>query len=84
MASAAEKNGFKLNPIMGHFLGLDLTEARFGEAEGEVVFVPGMAMVIHPTIYDPDGISMFWGQTYLTTRDGPIQLNQTDDVLLST
>jgi len=84
MTSAAEKDGFKLNPIMGHFLGLDLTEARFDDTQGQVVFAPGMAMVIHPTLYDPHEISMFWGQTYLTTNDGPIQLNQTEDILLNT
>ena len=84
MAIAAARDGFKLNPIMGHFVGLDLTEARFYEAEGQVVFAPNIAIIIHPTISDSQEISMFWGQTYLTTDNEPIKLNRTEDILLNT
>jgi Xaa-Pro aminopeptidase len=83
MAIAAERDGFKLNPIMGHFVGLDLTEARFYEAEGQVVFAPNIAIIIHPTISNSQEISMFWGQTYLTTDNEPVKLNRTEDILLN-
>ncbi len=83
MAAVAAKEGFTLTPIMGHFLGLDLTEARLGEAEGQVVLEPHMAMVTHPTIRNKLGIHMFWGESYLTTENEPVKLNQADRTLLT-
>ena len=81
MAETSKKYGFTLTAPLGHFVGLDLIEGRVA-AGSEVLFNPGVAAIIHPRIDDSKGANMLlWGQTYFMTEQGPVRLNQTDDVL---
>jgi hypothetical protein len=76
-----EGSKFELTTPMGHFVGIDLIEARV-DRESEVVLVPGTAMIIHPCISNSRGIEIIpWGQTYFITEKGPIKLNKAEDVL---
>ena len=44
----------------------------------------GTAVIIHPTVFTPDGKnSFFWGETYLVTDDGYERLNHASDELLT-
>jgi Xaa-Pro aminopeptidase len=81
MAETSEKYGFTLTAPLGHFVGLDLIEARVAEGS-EVLFDPGVAAIIHARIDDAKGANMLlWGETYLMTETGIVRLNRTDDVL---
>ena len=81
MASGSEECGFRLITPMGHFVGLDLIEARV-EAGSKVVLEPGIAMIVHPRIDDSKGTRIIlWGETYFITHKGPTSLNQTDNIL---
>jgi Xaa-Pro aminopeptidase len=81
MAETSKKYGFTLTAPLGHFVGLDLIEGRVA-AQSEVVFNPGVVAIIHPRIDDSKGANMLlWGETYFMTEQGPVRLNQTDDVL---
>jgi Xaa-Pro aminopeptidase len=81
MAKTLERYGFELTTPMGHFLGIDLIEARV-DSESKVILVPGIAMILHPCISSLDGINIIlWGQTYFMTEKGPVRLNQTNDIL---
>jgi len=71
----------RLTTPMGHFVGLDLIEAR-AEAGSEVVLEPGIAMIVHPRIDDSKGTRIIlWGETHFITHKGPTSLNQTDNIL---
>jgi Xaa-Pro aminopeptidase len=81
MAETSKKYGFTLTAPLGHFLGLDLIEARVA-AGSEVLFNPGTAVIVHPRIDDSKGANMLlWGETYFMTETELIRLNKTDDVL---
>lgn len=81
MAEVAKTCGFTLTEPLGHFVGLDLIEARVA-ATSDVVFSPGITAIIHPRIDDGKGANMLlWGETYFMTEQGLVCLNQTDDVL---
>ena len=82
MAEAAKRDGLKLTPPAGHFVGIDLIEARV-ELNSPIVLEPGMTAILHPCILDEkSGVNIiFWGQTYLVTENGPEKLNSTDDRL---
>jgi len=83
MDSYVSKCGFVLKPPIGHLCGIDLVEARISR-QNEMVLEPGIAMIIHPTVFTPDGeISFFWGETYLVTQEGYERLNQSTDELLT-
>lgn len=77
MSKPAAENGFKLTTPMGHFVGLDLVEARV-DAQSQVVFSPGLTFILHPNIADSNNVRILWGQTYYMTADGPISFNSTD------
>jgi Xaa-Pro aminopeptidase len=48
------------------------------------VLEPGMAVIIHPTVFTPDGKnSFFWGETYLVIDDGYERLNHASNDLLT-
>jgi Xaa-Pro aminopeptidase len=81
MAKTANGQGFGLTTPMGHFVGLDLIEARV-DADSSVILKPGLAMILHPRLDDFRGRRIIlWGETYLMTEKGPIRLTQTDDTL---
>jgi Xaa-Pro aminopeptidase len=81
MAMAAESSGFKLITPMGHFVGLDLIEARV-DGESQIVLEAGVSLILHPRLDDSEGTRIvLWGETYFITEEGPIRLNRTDDTL---
>jgi hypothetical protein len=81
MARTAKEYGFGLTTPMGHFVGLDLIEARV-DADSQVILEPGVTMILHPRLDDFRGRRIIlWGETYLMTERGPIRLTQTDDTL---
>jgi Xaa-Pro aminopeptidase len=75
--------GYLLKPPLGHLCGVDLIEARVSP-QNEMVLQLGMAVIIHPTIFTPDGKnSFFCGETYLVTKDRYERLHKTGDELLT-
>ena len=81
MAKTAKAHGFGLATPMGHFVGLDLIEARV-DADSQVILEPGVAMILHPRLDDFRGRRIIlWGETYFMNEKGPIRLTQTDDTL---
>lgn len=83
MESYVNNCGYILRPPLGHLCGIDLVEARVS-IKNEMEFEPGMAVIIHPTVFTPDGkVSFFWGETYLVTHEGYERLNQATDSLLT-
>ncbi len=75
--------GYILKYPMGHICGVDLNETRIFP-QNEMVLEPGTAIIIHPSVFTPDGKNgSFWGETYLVTQDGYDRLHHaTDEVLL--
>ncbi|MGD0236824.1 MAG: hypothetical protein ABSC55_20080 [Syntrophorhabdales bacterium] len=62
---------------------MDLNEARISPQNGQTLEA-GTAVIIHPTVFTPDGKnSFFWGETYLVTDDGYERLNHASDELLT-
>lgn len=83
MESYVKDCGYILRPPLGHICGIDLVEARISW-QNEMEFETGMAVIIHPTVFTPDGkTSFFWGETYLVTNEGYERLNQATDDLLT-
>ena len=81
MAKTAKEYGFGLTTPMGHFVGLDLIEARV-DADSQVILDPGVTMILHPRLDDFKGRRiLLWGETYIMTERGPIRPTQTDDTL---
>jgi Xaa-Pro aminopeptidase len=78
-----ESRGYIFALPCGHICGLALNEERLGEAN-ERPLVPGMAVIIHPSVITPDiPTGIFWGQTYLITESGYESLMKTDNELHS-
>lgn len=83
MESYVTDCGYLLKPPLGHICGIDLLEARVSR-QNEMVLMPGMAVIIHPTVFTPDGKnSFFWGETYLVSPDGHERLHRSTDELLT-
>ena len=83
MEPYVKRSGFLLRPPLGHLCGIDLIEARVS-SQNETVLQPGTAVILHPTIFTPDGkYSFFWGETYLITKDGYERLHHSGDELLT-
>ncbi|MDI7259363.1 MAG: Xaa-Pro peptidase family protein [Thermodesulfobacteriota bacterium] len=83
MESYVTDSGYILKPPLGHICGIDLLEARVSR-QNENVLEPGMAVIIHPTVFTPDGKnSFFWGETYLVNHDGYERLHRSTDELLT-
>jgi Xaa-Pro aminopeptidase len=83
MESYVADCGYFLRPPSGHICGIDLLETRVSQ-ENEMVLEPGMAVIIHPTVFTPDGKNrFFWGETYLVNQDGYERLNQSTDEMLT-
>jgi Xaa-Pro aminopeptidase len=67
----------------GHVCGIDLVEERVS-LDNERLFVPGYAAIVHPMIQTADGKNLiFWGETYLATKEGYERLHKTGDDLLT-
>ncbi len=77
----AESRGYASGANCGHICGCDLNEERL-EITNERILLPGMAVIIHPTITAPGlSNSIFWGETYLITEKGCERLMKTGDEL---
>jgi Xaa-Pro aminopeptidase len=75
--------GYLFKPPSGHLCGIDGIEARVSR-QNEMVLERGMAVIIHPTVFTPDGKnSFFWGETYLVSHDGYERLHRSTDELLT-
>jgi len=79
MEKAATQEGFKLNPPMGHYVGLDLGEASL---EKPLVLKLGSAAIVHPCLSDQRGTRVFWGETYLVGEKKAACLNQPSEDLV--
>jgi Xaa-Pro aminopeptidase len=79
MEKAATKEGFKLNPPMGHYVGLDLGEASL---EKTLVLKSGSAAIVHPCLSDQRGTRVFWGETYLVGEKKAACLNRPSEDLV--
>jgi len=78
-----ESCGLIPRPPYGHTCGVDLNEARVSPQNSQVL-TAGTAVIIHPTVFTPDGKnSFFWGETYLVTDDGYERINHASDELLT-
>jgi Xaa-Pro aminopeptidase len=75
--------GYLFKPPSGHLCGIDGIEARVSR-QNDMMVEPGMAVIIHPTVFAPDGKnSFFWGETYLAGHDGYERLHRSTDELLT-
>jgi len=75
--------GYIPKPPYGHVCGVDLIDARVSLQNGQVL-EPGMAVILHPTVFTPDSKnSFFWGETYLVTEDGCERLHHASDELVT-
>ncbi len=75
--------GYLFKPPIGHICGIDLVEARV-TGQNEMVLEPGITIIIHPTVFIPDGkVSFFWGETYLVKQGGFERLHRSGDELLT-
>jgi Xaa-Pro aminopeptidase len=76
-------SGYLLKPPLGHLCGVDLIEARVSP-QNENILEPGTAVILHPTVFTPDGKnSFFWGETYLVTPTGYERLHRSGNELLT-
>jgi Xaa-Pro dipeptidase len=83
MEAYVREGGYLFRPPTGHVCGVDMIEARVSPQNTQVL-EPGMAVIIHPTVFTPDGKnSFFWGETYLVTDDGYERLNHASNDLLT-
>lgn len=81
MDTAAKEKGFELTFPMGHFVGLDLVEARV-HPQSQQIMKPGTAVIIHPCLSGSSGIRILWGQTYLVSETGTTCMNRAGDELV--
>jgi Xaa-Pro aminopeptidase len=80
--SAKSESDFSSGPPFGHFIGLDLVEARVSR-DTPIKLQPGITVTVHPTIQRRMGPKViFWGQTYLVAEDKCLRLNEVDDELV--
>ena len=83
MASYVTSAGYLLKPPLGHVCGVDLVESRVA-FHSQLELREGMAVIIHPTVFTPDGkVSFFWGETYLVTGTGYERIQKAGDELLT-
>ena len=83
MQAYIAKTGFVPRAPFGHVCGIDLVEERVS-LDNERLIVPGFAAIIHPMVHTADGKNLiFWGETYLATKDGYERLHRTGDDLLT-
>lgn len=83
MQAYVTDRGYLFRPPSGHVCGIDGVEARVSR-QNEMVLEPRTAVIIHPTVFTPDGKnSFFWGETYLVSHDGYERLHRSTDDLLT-
>ena len=83
MESSVSGSQFQLKPPLGHITGVDMIEGRVSP-RNETLLTPGMAVIIHPTVFTSDGRNWtFCGETYLVTAGGYERLHHTDDQLIT-
>lgn len=79
VAGASVGEELFVGPPFGHFVGLDLVEARVSP-DSLAKILPGVAVIIHPTIKKKGGPEViFWGQTYIVCDEGPVSLSEASD-----
>jgi Xaa-Pro aminopeptidase len=67
----------------GHVCGIDLVEERVS-VDNERLFVPGYAAIVHPLVQTADLKNViFWGETYLATKQGYERLHKTGDDIIT-
>jgi Xaa-Pro aminopeptidase len=75
--------GYMMKPPFGHISAVDLLEARVSP-QNETLLSPGTSIIIHPTVFTPDGKSWsFCGESYLVTQDGYERLHRAGDELIT-
>lgn len=77
----AEGMGFNLTAPVGHYVGLDLVDARINPGI-DLIVKPGASAIVHPVLGNGDGVRLFWGQTYLALKKETSSLNARDDQLV--
>lgn len=83
MQEYVAKTGFVPRPPFGHICGIDLVEERVS-IDNERLISPGLVAIIHPMVQTADGKNViFWGETYLATKQGFERLHSTGDELLT-
>ncbi|MGD0236304.1 MAG: Xaa-Pro peptidase family protein [Syntrophorhabdales bacterium] len=83
MQAYIAQTGFVPRAPFGHVCGIDLVEERVS-LDNERLFVPGYAAIVHPMVQTADGKNLiFWGETYLATKEGYERLHKTGDDLLT-
>lgn len=60
----------------GHGLGLDVVEIPILTVTDQTEILPGMVLVLHPSVFMPGFGGVFMGSTYLITSEGPQPLNE--------
>ncbi len=83
MQSYIAKTEFVPRAPFGHVCGIDLVEERVS-LDNERLFIPGYAAIVHPMVKTADGKNViFWGETYLATKEGYERLHKTGDDLIT-
>ena len=83
MQAYIAQTGFVPRAPFGHVCGIDLVEERVS-LDNERLFVPGFAAIVHPMVKTADDKNLiFWGETYLATKEGYERLHKTGDDLLT-
>jgi len=83
MQAYIAKTEFVPRAPFGHVCGIDLVEERVS-VDNESLFIPGYAAIVHPLVQTADGKNViFWGETYLATREGYERLHTTGDDLIT-
>jgi len=75
---AAYTNEYTIGHNIGHLCGLDLTDGNLLD-DSEVMMVPGLALIIHPSVMRLDGTcELFGGDTFMVTETGCENLMKSD------
>ena len=83
MEAYVKTTGYLFRPPIGHICGVDLIDDRVS-LQSSMILESGMAVIIHPTIFTPDEKrSIFWGETYLVTKDGYERLHLKGNELIT-
>jgi len=75
MKKIIEDEGCKMPLGGGHGLGLDVVESPILTVSDQTEILPGMILVLHPSVFMSGFGGVFMGSTYLITLEGPKPLN---------
>ena len=81
MDRCARDMGYELKTPVGHYVGLDLVEARVNP-DIDLILQPGASAIVHPILSKTQGDNLFLGQTYLVTENETVSLNSTGNELV--